>query len=202
MWSAKLAPRYCGPFEVEARIGKPVYCLKLSGSSWNHPVFHVSLLTPAVSHVDAPPFLPKWIVMGSRWSSFWYISRAWVVMTIRGWTLLIFEASLLSSTLRTRLLRRGRQLIVVMYRGRFRSIDEGRKSNRRDVFAFIFTAFEICWLFPYSLSLFSKLILYLFLHGFSKALFMGLGLGDYLNFESNLIMFMHYWIHLAVVDLW
>ena len=50
----KLAYKYCGPFKVTKRIGKPAYKLKLPPHLHVHNVFHVSLLkqyTPNPSHV-------------------------------------------------------------------------------------------------------------------------------------------------------
>ncbi|CAA0824338.1 Unknown protein [Striga hermonthica] len=56
--NTKLAPRFFGPFEVEARIGAVAYRLKLSGTARVHPVFHVSLLKSSMGVNSVEPTLP------------------------------------------------------------------------------------------------------------------------------------------------
>ncbi|KAG6397757.1 hypothetical protein SASPL_144218 [Salvia splendens] len=58
----KLAPRYFGPFGIEARIGSTAYPLQLPVSSRIHPVFHVSLLKRAIGEEVADPTLPDGVV--------------------------------------------------------------------------------------------------------------------------------------------
>ena len=42
--SAKLEPRYCGSFEILARVGLVAYQLDLSSNLIIHNVFHISIL--------------------------------------------------------------------------------------------------------------------------------------------------------------
>ena len=54
---AKLAPRFCGPFEILAQIGPVAYQLALSANLKIHNVFHVSLLK---NYVHDPTYMIDW----------------------------------------------------------------------------------------------------------------------------------------------
>lgn len=55
----KLANKFYGPFPIEERIGKVVYCLTLPPSSRIHLVFHVTLLKKQISpHGSTSSTLP------------------------------------------------------------------------------------------------------------------------------------------------
>ena len=58
--SAKLSPRYCGPFEVLERIGSVAYRLAFFASTRAHNVFHVSLLK---KYVHVPNHVINWDVI-------------------------------------------------------------------------------------------------------------------------------------------
>eukprot|EP00253_Pinus_taeda_P019182 PITA_19182 len=58
-WSgcAKLALRYCGPFQVLARVGPVAYQLALPSHIWVHNIFHVSILK---KYVYDPRHVIRW----------------------------------------------------------------------------------------------------------------------------------------------
>jgi hypothetical protein len=57
---AKLAPRYCGPFEILERMGPVAYKLALPTNIKTHNVFHVSLLK---KYVHDPNHVIDWVVI-------------------------------------------------------------------------------------------------------------------------------------------
>ena len=54
---AKLAPRFCGPFEIQAQIGLIAYQLALPANLRIHNVFHVSLLK---KYIHDPTHMIDW----------------------------------------------------------------------------------------------------------------------------------------------
>ena len=54
----KLAARFNGPFEIESRMGKVAYKLKLPNDAQIHPTFHVSQLKKAIGEVTEVLPLP------------------------------------------------------------------------------------------------------------------------------------------------
>ena len=57
---AKMAPRFCGPFEVLERIWPVAYRIALTVSTRDHNTFHVSLLK---KHVHDPNHVMNWDVI-------------------------------------------------------------------------------------------------------------------------------------------
>ncbi|XP_022848903.1 uncharacterized protein LOC111371244 [Olea europaea var. sylvestris] len=64
--SAKLSPRYFGPFEIEAKVGQVAYKLKLPPEAVIHPVFHVSQLRKAAGALQPVHQLPPLMATGNQ----------------------------------------------------------------------------------------------------------------------------------------
>lgn len=88
--SNKLARRYFGPFQVEARIGIVAYKLTLLAESRIHHVFHVSLLRkchgepqsqraplPAITHEDLPILSPTAVLKSRNLNGILPVLVAW-----------------------------------------------------------------------------------------------------------------------------
>ena len=58
--ASKLSPKYFRPYEVESKIGKVAYKLRLPKGVNVHPMFHVSLLKKSIEpHTTISPDLPQ-----------------------------------------------------------------------------------------------------------------------------------------------
>lgn len=54
----KLSARFYGPYEIEARVGKVLYRLKLPTEAKIHPNFHVSQLKKTVGDTQSVTLIP------------------------------------------------------------------------------------------------------------------------------------------------
>lgn len=59
--NAKLGPKYCGPFQVTAKLGPVAYKLKLPSSVRIHDVFHVSQLKEFRGILPVTTDIPQWL---------------------------------------------------------------------------------------------------------------------------------------------
>jgi hypothetical protein len=73
---AKLAARFCGPFEILDRIGSVAYMIALSASMNVHNVFHVSLLN---KYVHDPNHVIDWHLIQVEIERDFQVQLVWVL---------------------------------------------------------------------------------------------------------------------------
>eukprot|EP00253_Pinus_taeda_P031491 PITA_31491 len=71
---AKLAPRYCGPFQILAKVGPVAYQLALPSHIRIHNVFHVSVLK---KYVYDPKHVIRWQEIQVQWRHFGPNEATW-----------------------------------------------------------------------------------------------------------------------------